>query len=587
MADSGTLEAVRATGSGAPTEGDAWIQVRPGKDAQPATEYFRALGFQVLVGDTEELLEYLSDFAAVSPAEQSAASHSLENVPLPGSTVARPIEDYFLGYPPTWSDIYSRGVAQTSHLRVLQDRVAARRNTVVTGIPGCGKTTLLMQLAAFTTFPGPKMMFDGLPAARAELIARQVGDAAALIILDNAASDIRSFEILGALRNAIVVAADREYNLGSVSSRLKDAHAEILPVSDLRSYDLQYLWDAIPARIRGAARRDPEVEAGRTASAFEFILANVVKTPLGDKLIESIHDMHDEGSLHADMLLAASYLHFCGTSLTMDVLVAHFRGLINDYQEIYRVVDQLGALLTDSYRGDQDEFTARSRLVAEQVLKHVRPSILRAFLTRFHLEVSPLRVAKYDTFRRRAYSWSIFSRAFPSPPEGIEIYDSITARDDSPEVLQQKALYLADKRLYEEAFFELDRARSSTRRTSWSIENSYFNVLFKSNIDRASFDLESREQCKSALLGLDDCYVRDRRKGLHSLVYAECAKTYSVEVDDGEESRRFLLRAEEMLTEVMESEPWLYRPPILIRQVRRALRGLPNTEHDEEFAFND
>lgn len=576
MADSGTLEAVRSTGSGAPTEGDAWIQVRPGPDAAAATGYFRALGFQVIEADTSDLLDFLTAVAPEITERESEPSYP-SNVPGPGETVARPIEEYFVGHPPTWSDIYSRGVAQTSYLRKLQEKVAARQSIVLAGIPGCGKTTLLMQLAAFTETAGARLMFDGLSTARAKLLARQLGDASALIVLDNVASDFGAFEVLSALPNAIAVGADRDYNLGSVSTRLRGTGAEVVPVSDLRAFDLQYLWDAIPLRIRKRLRVDPEIEGGRGSSAFEFVLANVNATPLGDKLIEAIHTMHDEGALHAEVLLAACYMHYSRTSLSIDILIAHLRGMIGDYREIYTLVDQLGGLLNANELEDGDEFVARSMLVSEYVLRHVRPSVLRAFLTRFHHEVSPLRVARYDTVRRRAYSWRVFARAFTAPVEGIEIYDRIIARDDSPEVLQQKALYLAEKKMYEEAFFELDAARSSTSRLSWSIENSYFNVLFRANIERAVFDPASLGQCKNALRGLDNCFSKDRRKGMHAIIYGDCSIKYATAIEDSAGAQDVLERAEQMLSAVIESEPWLYRPPELLRQVQRAARGLPSS----------
>lgn len=575
MADSGTLEAVRSAGTGQPTEGDAWIQVRPGGSSASTSEYYRALGFQVILADTDELLDYLVEYVSKSVDSAAPAGPDLENVPPQGSTVARPVEEYFLGHTPTWSDIYSKSVAETSYLRKLREKIAARQNVILTGIPGCGKTTLMMQLAAFVHFPGPKLIFDGLQASRASLIARRVGSKTALIFMDNVSSDIEAFEILSALDNVVVIGADRDYNLGSVSNRLRSLDVDIVPVSNLQDYDLQYLWNAIPVRIRTRTRRVPEMSNGRGVSAFEFILANVKSTPLGDKLIDSIHEMYDEQDLHWHLLLAACYMSYSRSQLSMDVLVAYMRGLVNDYSQIYVLVDQLGELLDDVDLGGQDAFSARSMIVAEHVLDNVRPSILRDFLRRFHSEVSPLRVSTFEAFRRRAYRWHIFVRAFPNVVDGQDIYDEIISKDGSREILQQKALYLAEKRRYEEAFFELDRARSSQRRVSWSIENSYYKVLFKANVERAASDLESQVQCRNALDGLERCYSKDRRKGMHALVYAGCAKEYAVLVDDQLEAIGRLTRAEEMLEACIAEEPWLFRPPILLREVQRARRGLP------------
>jgi hypothetical protein len=596
MADSGTLEAVRSSDAGAPTKGDAWIQVRPGAGAASDAAYYQALGFQVVVADTEDLLDYLAEAIAEDSSEErggrdagAGADYSLENVPGPGEVALRPIEEYFLGYPAAWSDIYSKSLPATSYFRAIQNMIAARQNTILAGIPGCGKTTLLMQLAAFSNFSGPKIIYDGLAEARAELLARKIGTGSALVILDNVVSDFRSFEILDSLPNAVVIGADRDYNLGSVSSRLRATDAAVMAVSDLTEYDLQDLWAAIPSRIRARQRTNPRVEGDRTPSAFEFLLANVVGTPLGQRLIESIHTMHDEGDLDGDVLLAAAYMHYARTALSIDVLVAYLRGLITDVREIYQIIDRLGDLLSEREFDNGDLFAPRSMLVAEYVLERVRPSILRSFLNRFHREVSPLRIASYNAARRRAYRWRIFSRAYPSAPEGIEVYDTIISRDNSPEVLQQKALYLADKKLYPEAFTELDLARSSnSSRFSWSVENSYYNVLFNSNFELAQTgDSESLRQCRNALDGLEKCFSKDQRKGIHSMVYADCALRLVTLLEDPDEARSTLQTAKDMLQTVVNAESWLYRPPILLKTVNRALRGFPLVTPDPTWDFLD
>lgn len=579
MADSGTLQAVRAGSSPSGAAGEAWIQVRDSSDTA-SIEYFRAIGLQVIEADTNEMLDYLSEFSKSQPDAVVPASLELENVPLPGNSPPRPIEEYFLGYPVAWSDVYSRQLPQTSHFRPIQDLIASGSGAVISGIPGCGKTTLLMQLATQTSFDGPKLIFDSLAESQAELIKRKLSNKKALIFLDNVASDIRSLEILSKEPNIVVVAADRDYNLGSVSNRLRSSGLPIRAASSLTDADVQKIWQAIPVRIRSRARTDPRMEGDLTSSAIEFVMANVESTDLVSKLVDSIHEMRGERGVHHLILLASCYLHSSRSRLSMDVLVPLLGDLVKDYREIYDAIDHLGELTVDVGRGGQDEFVSRSLLVSEQVMLKIRSSVLREFLEAFHLNVSPLRVFRYDSFRRKGFSWRLFARAFHSAIQGAQLYDSIMLHDDSPQIRQQKALFLAEKRDYSSAFSELDVARSARRRVDWSIENSYYNVLFKANLGRSNFDPEAHRQCVNSLDGLIRCFDSDRRKGMHALVFADCAKAFAVEAGEPELSTGYLRTAQRMLEEIVSTEPWMDRPPVLLRQINRTIRNYSGFESE-------
>ena len=80
--DAGTLEVLSSEGDLAGREQDMWILLSE-MSAIAEQDYFRALGFSVLLGDTSALLFYLSDFVTSEVAPPTA-------VVTPASPTSRP-----------------------------------------------------------------------------------------------------------------------------------------------------------------------------------------------------------------------------------------------------------------------------------------------------------------------------------------------------------------------------------------------------------------------------------------------------------------------------------------------------------------
>lgn len=584
LRDAGTLQVLRSGTAGNELPGSAWIQVRPGSDDPAMIEYFRALGFQIIVADTEHLLRYIDENIAAAPSADAADQH-LGNVPNSTQTASRPLEDFYLGAAPSWSDVYSTQVVRTSHFATILNNVAAGANTLLSGIPGSGKTTLLMQVAAHAPFDGPRILLDSPSLPEAELISRQVGDGRALILIDNVAGDIESLVRLTFLRHAVVVAADRDYNLSSVSHRIADARIGArVAVSSVSKEDLQRVWYSIPVRIKRRLMEWPETSYSLTPTVNEMVRANLSEKTIDERLVEYIASIYRSEPDDALMLILACYLHYGRVPLSMDVAVAFFRESIDDYRTLYRMVESVGELLSE-YEGlhaaeNQDYFAARSMQVAENVLTGVPGSALRAMLQRFQANVSPLRIPSYDVFRRRGYDHRLYSRAFSSWQDGADEYDKIKIKLEvqnvGPQyyVEQQKALFLAEHRQFDAAFREIDHARGARKRVNWTIENTYNRILFRANVAKAGAIPEAQALCFRALDGLENAFDSDQRKGLHALVFADCSLRLSRALE-ADLVRGYLERAEEMLRDVMAGdESWLERPRFVIREVRNRLRDL-------------
>lgn len=110
LEDAGVLEALNPITIAGREHQDKWLLVRDHNDATEA--YFSALGFNLIVGDTLALLNWLRGNApvqekvlATGPITKHPAlkSHLISD---PSSVPVRPIRDFYSGAPPTWDDIF-------------------------------------------------------------------------------------------------------------------------------------------------------------------------------------------------------------------------------------------------------------------------------------------------------------------------------------------------------------------------------------------------------------------------------------------------------------------------------------------------
>jgi len=237
--------------------------------------------------------------------------------------------------------------------------------------------------------------------------------------------------------------------------------------------------------------------------------------------------------------------------------------------------DQFGSLLTDYYgkivdTEDQDYFVPRSRLVSEAVLDAVSQHGLKRVLLRFHNQVSPFRICRFDVFRRRAFDANLMKRAFENWKEGKEFYELAYGRDRSPYLLQQGALYLAHKKQFKEAFSMIDQAVLQSQYKIPSIRNSHAIILFKANIGSPVKDETVQHTLSESMDILRECYRYDKRKTYHATTFADQAVQYW-EVYPGERAKSYLLTAEEWLLDEVKKSPWHRYAKYQLRRIQTLL----------------
>jgi len=573
--DAATLEALARVGT-TNEDLEAWVLVYPDAQLGAALEYIHALGLQAIVGTTEEMLSFLQerqshDAESAPHAGRVFTVPKSEEIPHPGATPTRPVEHFFRGASPTWSDVYSGLVGSLACSKSLEDAIAAGDNVIITGVPVCGKTTLLMQLAARVGFDGAKMMLDSPTKEKARLIIRQLGQEKALVFVDNATNDAESLRILINAPQTQVVAADRSYNLSIVYHILPFKKCNVCEISGLEKSEFQKLRDSIPAGIKTERMRIPEVTPGVQPSLYEFIEVNVSGPTLEERFRKAIREMRGKDADLLEMLLLVSYVHSCRTPVSMDMALAYWRGRIPSYKGIYALMEDAGKLVHEYYGSladeAQDYYMARSVMVANTVLEAADRESFRSMLTTFHKNVSLTRICHYEVFRRRAFdARRVARRAFSRWEDARDFYEAAYARDPNPYIRQQEAIFLGTADRYTEAFQVIEQALAESGTSNWTIRNTYAILLFRRNIDFAG-DSVARQSLVESMETLERCYSSDRRKGFHAKTFADHALQFWRAYHDGE-AERYLRLAAEWLAEAAGHEPWDRDIPHLLEAVR-------------------
>lgn len=581
LEDSGTLEALETSGDLASADQPRWI-VLPRDVGESDRAYFRTLGFSLITGDTDEMLDYLSgaletpeagesDGIAARAPEGTAVALVQHRVPDVSEIVLRPIEDFYAGSAPAWSDIFSRQLVSTSHYAVVDELARKHSAVIMAGIPASGKSTLLMQLAAHMAHEGTRLILTAPHLEQVELILRSLAGRPALVCIDDCTADVDALLKLAAAPNVTVIGAERDYYLSVVLHRIDLARSRIAvhSVTPLTDRDLQDIWDSVPRSMRRAKTMlRPKMTRGVAPSLVELLQDNLRGPRLGERLREALRLLSSDDPEKAELLLLVAYVHTCRTPVSLDMLIGYLNLQNIEYGEVARRLADIGEMLqeaADDYLDhEQDYYTTRSTLAGEAVIEAASPAEVREMLIRFYDNLSAVRIVNYPLFKRRALRANLFARAFPHHEEGVNIYDEQYLRDGSPYILQQKAQYLSHLRRHQEAFEVIEQAKALSR-MNWTIESSHAQIMFRANIDRVA-DGTARDPLDRAMLTLTKCYRSDRRKGVHALLFGDFAIQYSRAYPD-ERAIEYLEQARAWLDESYAKEKWYNRVPVVRAQV--------------------
>lgn len=570
-----------------------WIVVYPSDNVEDTIEDLEDLGFNIVVADTKELMEYLCSlsFAASTKVKKYVYREYRENFPanficneLEHSSVRRPVMDFFSGAEPVISDILSSNVKRTSYFNQILQTIFSKRVTLITGIPGCGKSTLLMQLAFGKEIDGRKFWFNSIIKQEAEKLVRLVkDDKNVTVFLDNLYSNVDAFEVLKENSNIKLVLAERALNYEYVKRFLSISSDAIVDVSNLAASDIQNICLSMNKSSSDAIAL---MEKNENISLLEIVFFASTNAQIKERISGYIKDLAEfkDEKLKIDLLelyTLVNYTSSCGIPATMDMLYFYFGDLIENYEDIIYALKKMNKIIVETTDEElkidesQDYLIMRSKLFAEKSIFLIPPEIFAHVLEKFLDKVSPHAIYRYDIFKRKAYDADFTCRAF-SKTRGIQFYEKLLLQNSNPYVRHQYSIFLQRKGDINLAWEQIDRAHTECQKKIFSIANTHAIIMFEKNMaveakNEKELDIQKNTIGRS-FSTLEYCLSQDIRVSYHALTYARNAIRYYEKFGKDEFSESYIDSATVQLNSIIDSKEYIYRP--VLREMKTLLSEL-------------
>lgn len=556
-----------------------WIVVYPLDNVEDTIEDLEDLGFNIVVADTKELMEYLCSlsFAASTKVKKYVYREYRENFPanficneLEHSSVRRPVMDFFSGAEPVISDILSSNVKRTSYFNQILQTIFSKRVTLITGIPGCGKSTLLMQLAFGKEIDGRKFWFNSIIKQEAEKLVKLVkDDKNVTVFLDNLYSNVDAFEVLKGNSNIKLVLAERALNYEYVKRFLSISSDAIVDVSNLAASDIQNICLSMNKSSSDAIAL---MEKNENISLLEIVFFASTNAQIKERISGYIKDLAEfkDEKLKIDLLelyTLVNYTSSCGIPATMDMLYFYFGDLIENYEDIIYALKKMNKIIVETTDEElkidesQDYLIMRSKLFAEKSIFLIPPEIFAHVLEKFLDKVSPHAIYRYDIFKRKAYDADFTRRAF-SKTRGIQFYEKLLLQNSNPYVRHQYSIFLQRKGDINLAWEQIDRAHTECQKKIFSIANTHAIIMFEKNMaveakNEKELDIQKNTIGRS-FSTLEYCLSQDIRVSYHALTYARNAIRYYEKFGKDEFSESYIDSATVQLNSIIDSKEYIY-----------------------------
>ena len=597
--DNNTLELICQSEMSMKSSMPKWIVIYPSENMEDLIEEFQELGFNIIVADTKELLDYLCEFSFVAPKRIKEYIYKEYRKSFPAnfickelgrSSIRRPVMDFFAGAEPTISDILSANVKRTSYYNQVLQVVLSNRLTLITGIPGCGKSTLLMQLAFSNEIDGRKFWFNSIIKQEAEKLVRLVKeDDNITVFLDNLYSNVDAFEILRDCKNIKLVLAERALNYEYIKRFLSISSRQIVDISNLSSNDVQNICISMNKSSSDAITL---MEKNENISLLEIVFFVSTSTQIQERIEQYIDDLarFSDEDLKIDLLelyTLVNYTSSCGIPITMDMLYFYFTDSIENYEDILYALKKMNKIIVETtdedlkYDSAQDYLIMRSKLFAEKSINLVPPKMLAQILDNVLERVSPHIIYRYDIFKRKAYDADFTRRAF-SKAKGISFYEKLLQQNKSPYIRHQYAIFLQRKGNIDLAWEQIDRAYTECQKKIFSIANTHAIMMFEKNMAVDAKDKKELQMQKNTInrsfATLEYCMTQDIRVNYHALTYARNAVRYYEKFGKDEEAQNYIESAINQLEIILESKEYIYR--VTQREMKSLLQNLKEIKKD-------
>ena len=577
--DAGVIEAITSEQTFQNAQKSKWIVLyNPTEDD---IEYFESMGFNIIISETKDFLEAIATLDEWNKIKGKGCKE-IENllraniIPKDArKQIQRPIDEFYRGFPPKWTDILRNVIYKTSHYKNIEDSVFnKKKGTIIIGSPISGKTTLAMQVGYFIHYNGIKLFLTDLNQGKANYLSKIIGNQNVLLLVENFTDDIQAFKELKSLPNVSLVGVDRSHNFGYVSHLIDKNNFDIINVTQLTEFDIQGIIDTIPDGIR---KSEAEIRKSNLRdmdeSIFELVIRHIKGESVKNRYKKFIKNLENDDIELAEFLVLCAYMHAARVPLSMEVAYSYFDNF--SYAYVIGMRNKLADFLKEDdaeelAQNNIDGYRPRSSITAEAILSYVSPELLAKVLNTLIDKVPYIRICNFKTFRKWAFDKRLISKAFPKWEDGKLFYEKAFLFDNrNPYVLQQGALYLSSKQKYQEAFDWIDKAKILTNDRQFSIRNSHAIIMFDANYNIYTDDAE--EQLDRSMEILHKCFNDDMRKTFHAKTYADQALRYYKKYNNPK-SVEYLRQSLVWLEQERNANTWAFDLKSYINKVRDALR---------------
>ncbi|MBO2927072.1 SIR2 family protein [Metapseudomonas otitidis] len=584
VSDAGVLQSLAKDTTNERDRAPSWIVLR--REDKEAIEYYGSLGFQIIIGETLQLLNYFKQLKTTNKPNKkklrAASSFKEYTVPEKSQMPVRTLGEFYLGAEPIWYDVFYGNLHKNEHFHRIRNGIADNKSIILTGGALTGKTTLLKLLTITSSDFGWPFYIEEITPEKANLFKREIDSEGrkALLFIDNAGDAWEAINLLIDSPNIKVIAAERDYIYDSVAHRFPRKKFEAIDVTGLTELDVQAVRNKIPSGLKRRATIKPifrDLEIITQPTFFEVIDSAIEDHSLADRYIEALKNLKIESPLKHGLLILCCYMYSCRVPTSVDVAIAYARSHATDANYILETLNSMGSFLS-AYEGaladeNQAYFVPRSRSVAEAVMRRIPTEDLKQLLLTFHTEVSPTKISRYDIFRRGAYEAGLVGKAFPNWTEGLKFYELASSRDHTHSLKQQGAIYLAHKKQYHLAFNWIDEALTMIGRRNAPVKNTYAVILFSANSDKP-LDSDVVASLNESMEILANCYSSDIRKAYHAKVFADQAVKFANRLPNQPESIQYLDQAIEWLEAELKLRIGDRTMTRMIQQLKQSKRSL-------------
>lgn len=529
--DAGPIEAMYGDDNDIDNNTNRWVLLRNPTDEM--TDYIKSLKFNIIIGDTQGMLEYLTEFVESmsedneDPLVDEETGEFLKNYEIPKNNeklASYPLKKFFLEYTPSWSHIYSHVIPKTINYKKAEDSIASGMDTLVMGIRGSGKTTLMMQLLVDYKTDKFKHILIAPSFEQSKNYLKILGSRKSIVFVDDCFRDTYALTALMQAKNVQVVGFDRDFNYERQYHQIQAYPFNSIDVTEISQEDAQSIVNIIPTELK-------KVNGGTKHFRKDPTILTLLAKNLKAVNFKFIQDFYNKDAIAAKIFIMISYVHACGTPCSFDMIYSFLGDDKYTWQEMYDIVDRVGGLIQDAsdwltqYSVTdtiQDYYQCRSRFLAEKIISSIPKGdeVFAEVLYEFAKYVPAYKICQYDKFKRSAYDADFASRAFPNVQDGIRFYELCVSKDESEYIYQQAAIYFSRLGDYKKAFVWIEKARNLSHYNRFSIDSTYAKIYFDVNLSA------NQEQARTALDILSDCCKNDKRKSIHFAVFAKCCIAY-------------------------------------------------------------